>query len=208
MTNMPRSWGIEEYKDIESSNFFAEAVASGNAKRVKDTMHGLQIMARDHSRIPLQWDDSPNAGFTSAQAKPWMRVHDAYREINVARQVKDPGSILSFYKKMLRLRKQYQDLFVFGSFKLVDPDDESVFAYIKESVVSIKGREPERRKALVVLNMSQEERLGPDVCTHLECSVHDAMILSCTTLRLTEFKGGRPIVSGWECVIYVNFQIE
>ncbi|CAF3524975.1 unnamed protein product [Fusarium graminearum] len=200
MTNMPRSWGIEEYKDIESSNFFAEAVESGNEKRVKDTMHGLQIMARDHSRIPFQWDDSPNAGFTNAQAKPWMKVHDEYRDINVARQLKDPDSILSFYKEMLRLRKRYQDLFVFGSFKLVDPDDEFLFVYLKESVLPIKGSQGQKRKVLVVLNMSQEERPCPDVYTYLKCSANEAKVLLSTTDRFTDIQ--KTTLAGWEGRLY------
>ncbi|KAF5565578.1 alpha-glucosidase [Fusarium napiforme] len=208
MTNMPRSWGIEEYKDIESSNFYAEAVASGDEKRVRDTMHGLQIMARDHSRIPFQWDDSPNAGFADASAKPWMRVHDDYRDINVAKQVKDPNSILSFYKAMLRLRKEYQDIFVFGSFKLLDPEDESLFCYVKESVVPVKGRRGEKRKAVVVLNMSREDRLGPDVPTVLGCAHEDVRLMAYTRETAGGLKGGRPMLDGWESRVYVNFELE
>ncbi|KAF4988860.1 hypothetical protein FGRMN_9502 [Fusarium graminum] len=207
MTNMPRSWGIEEYKDIESSNYYAEAMASGDEQRVKDTMHGLQIMARDHSRIPFQWDDSPNAGFADAQAKPWMRVHDDYRDINVAKQVRDPNSILSFYKKMLRLRKEYRDLFVFGSFKLLDPTDESVFAYVKESAVSVTGRRAEKRRALVVLNMRQEESVEPDVHIALGCSSEQVDLLASTASDSVAGKGGRPTLAGWESRVYVNFEL-
>ncbi|KAI1013280.1 hypothetical protein LB503_001352 [Fusarium chuoi] len=208
MTNMPRSWGIEEYKDIESSNFYAEAVASGDEKRVRDTMHGLQIMARDHSRIPFQWDDSPNSGFADASAKPWMRVHDDYRDINVAKQVKDPNSILSFYKAMLRLRKQYQDIFIFGSFRLLDPEDESLFSYVKESIVPVKGRKSEKRKAVVVLNMSREDRLGPDVPTVLGCAHEDVRLMAYTRESASRLKAGRPMLAGWESRVYVNFELE
>ena len=83
MTNMPSSWGIEEYKDVEGSGFYAEAVQSGDTERIEKTLDGLRRLARDHSRIPFQWDDSPNAGFTSATAKPWMMVHDDYRSIKL-----------------------------------------------------------------------------------------------------------------------------
>ncbi|KAH6877359.1 glycoside hydrolase superfamily [Thelonectria olida] len=108
MTNMPKSWGVEEYKDIESSNFFNEAVASGDDGLVQATMHGLQIMARDHARIPFQWDSSPNAGFTDAGSRPWMRIHDDYASINVSDQIDDPESVLNFYKQVLGMRKQYR----------------------------------------------------------------------------------------------------
>lgn len=206
MTNMPRSWGIEEYKDIESKNFYAEAAVSGDKEKVQATMHGLQIMARDHARIPFQWDDSPNAGFADDQARPWMRVHENYRDINAATQGKDPESILSFYKHTLQLRKEYQDLFVFGSFKLLDPADEHTFTYVKESAVPISAQVPTKRRAVVVLNMSQETRLGPDVYTALGSLESQARLLVRTTTKETaEIKGGRPVLIGWESRVYVNF---
>jgi alpha-glucosidase len=144
MTNMPASWDMDEYKDIEARNFYAEAVASGDQDRIAKTRHGLGILARDHSRIPFQWSDGvPNAGFspstsssnkkaaattvpTTTTTMPWMRVHDGYREINAAKQMGDPTSVLSFYKHELRLRKTYKDLFVFGTHTLLDADNEAV----------------------------------------------------------------------------------
>lgn len=209
MTNMPASWGIEEYKDIESSNFYAEAVDSGDKKRVQDTMHGLQIMARDHSRIPFQWSDAPNAGFTDADATPWMRVHDDYRSINAARQSKDPDSILSFYKHALKMRKQYRDVFVFGSFQLLDPTDEHVFAYIKESPAPVNGRDGAKRKAVVLLNMSREERVCVDVADALGCAISDVkLLLSTSGPSLKGLKGSRPVLAAWESAVYVNFDLE
>ena len=68
----------------------------------------------------------------SAGAGPRMRVHDEYRSINVARQREDPDSILVFYKEVLKLRKQHRKVLVFGTFELLDPDNEEIFAYVKE----------------------------------------------------------------------------
>ncbi|KAK7426215.1 hypothetical protein QQZ08_007244 [Neonectria magnoliae] len=208
MTNMPESWGIEEYKDIESGNFYAEAVESGDEKRIQATMHGLQIMGRDHARIPFQWDSSPNAGFSSADAKPWMRVHDDYRDINAAKQTNDPGSILNFYKYALKMRKEYRDLFVFGSFELLDPDNESVFAYIKESSVP-RGLDGASRKALVILNMSQEEKVCLDIAQALGCLLTEVNLLIGTTGQSeVALKGGQPTLEGWEGRVYLNFGTE
>ena len=56
----------------------------------------------------MQWDDSQNAGFSlKGDSKPWMRVHDDYREWNVAKQTDDPKSVLTFWKKMLAFRKKH-----------------------------------------------------------------------------------------------------
>lgn len=172
MTNMPRGWGIEEYKDVESRSFWAESEATGDPQVIADTLHGLSILARDHSRLPFQWNDGPNAGFTASGAKSWMRVHDDYGEINAAKQKDDPGSVLSFYKRVLRLRKEYQDLFVFGSFKLVAADDDGLFGYVKESTVS-RDDGIVRRKALVLLNFSKEVRPCLGVRDILDCGLHE-----------------------------------
>lgn len=206
MTNVPKSWGIEEYKDIESTNFYAEAVESGDDERIQATIDGLQILARDHARIPFQWDDSPNAGFAEASAKPWMRVHDEYKSINVAKQRGDPSSILTFYKQVLLMRKTHRDLFVFGTFKLIDPEDESVFAYVKQSLGPAIGTDGPRRMAVVVLNMSRDESPCPDVCAVMGCGAGDVRLLASTTGSTQPWaKSGRTVLEGWEGRVYVNF---
>lgn len=198
MINMPESWGIEEYKDVESSGFYAEAVDSGDAERVRKTLHGLGHLARDHSRIPFQWDDSPNAGFTSADAEPWMRVHDEFQSINVARQRDDPASILSFYKTALKLRKQYRELLVFGTFELLDPNNEAVFAYAKRDA---KGSS---KKAVVVLNMSKAEELGPDVLSIMD-GEPPRLLISTIAEGSLKLQNGRPLLRAWEGRVYVNY---
>lgn len=112
---------------------------------------GIQLTARDHSRTPMQWDSSPNADFsTNADAKPWMRVMDSYREgLNVADQENDPNSTLSFYRKMLALRKEHKDVFILGRFDLFDKENEATMIYTKTA-------QDGSRAALVVLNFTAE----------------------------------------------------
>ena len=104
-------------------------------------------MARDHARLPFQWDGTPNSGFSTG--KPWMRVHDEYPRSNVASQEHDPESVLSFYKQILRLRKEHKDVFVYGSFELLDPRGKETFLYRKKGV---------GKTAVVVLNFTAEEQ--------------------------------------------------
>jgi oligo-1,6-glucosidase len=196
-TNMPSSWPIDEYKDVESTNFYAEALASNNPTLLSQTLHGLSLLARDHARLPFQWDDSAHAGFTSAESKePWMRVHDDFREINVACQQKDPSSILNFYKNVLKLRKSHAELFVFGSFELLDAEDEAVFAYVK--------RDSRGSAAVVVLNMSKAEQVGPDVGGILGEGT-ERLLLSTVADGSAKLVGGRPVLGAWEGRVYVNF---
>lgn len=63
---------------------------------------------RDGCRTPMQWDDSPHAGFSSA--KPWLRVHPNYRQRNVAAQQADPASMFNFTKALIALRKSHPAL--------------------------------------------------------------------------------------------------
>ncbi|KAF5485629.1 Alpha-glucosidase [Colletotrichum fructicola] len=207
MTNMPASWGIEEYKDIESGNFYSEALESGDQERIAKTMDGLRILARDHARIPFQWDDSPNAGFTKEGAKPWMRVHDDYKAINAAKQRGDPDSILEFYKKVLKMRRQYRDIFVFGSHKLLDPENEKTWIILKESAAPVKGREGVKRRALVVMNFSKDEESAGDVAAMLGCDAGEVKLLIGTREGGELIKGVAPALKGWEARVYTNFEI-
>lgn len=150
MINAPKEWPIEEYKDIEALNYYREARAltlSGeDPSRLPIVTHGLQILGRDHGRMPMQWDSTAHSGFTTSKT-PWMRVHDLYPEINVAKQIPDPKSVLSFWKSMLRLRKEQRDLFVYGTFELLDPENAKTFVYTKTGG---------GRRALVVLNFDRD----------------------------------------------------
>jgi alpha-glucosidase len=147
MINAPREWSIDEYKDIEGLGYYREAerqAANGtDPSRPERIMDGLRILARDHARLPMQWDDSPNAGFTTGT--PWMRTQDLYREINVKKQESDPESVLSFWKRVLLLRKEYRELFIHGAFEVVDFENLQTFCFVK-------SREEER--ALVALNFT------------------------------------------------------
>lgn len=151
MVNAPKEWGWDEYKDVESQKYWAEAVDCQDAARRERIALGLQTMARDHARLPFQWDGSPNAGFSTG--KPWMRVHDAYRDVNAAAQERDEDSVLSFYKRMLGLRKEHKDVFVYGRFELLDPENQETFVYRK----TYQGK-----TALVVLNFTTEVQALPE----------------------------------------------
>ncbi|KAL3472744.1 glycoside hydrolase superfamily [Aspergillus californicus] len=151
MINAPRDWSIDEYKDIEGLGYYREAqnqVASGvDPNRQERIMDGLRILARDHARLPMQWDDTPQAGFSDGI--PWMRTHDMHQEINVKKQEADPDSVLSFWKKALHLRKEYRELFIHGAFELLEYENQETFCFVKSRGES---------RALVVLNFTEAEQ--------------------------------------------------
>ena len=104
---------------------------------------------RDGERTPMQWDGSKNAGFSTAE-RPWLPVPLSSAEYNVNAESQDPGSILSFYKRLIALRRSESALRD-GRYVPLDRDDPFVFAYLR--------KKPGKGDAiLVVLNMSGEPR--------------------------------------------------
>ena len=57
---------------------------------------------RDGERTPMQWNGAPHAGFTTGI--PWNPIPPTYNTYNVAAELKDPNSILNWYKHLLALR--------------------------------------------------------------------------------------------------------
>ncbi|KAJ5257159.1 Alpha-glucosidase [Penicillium angulare] len=135
MVNAPEDWPISEYKDLDSLNYYnyVKEQTGNDPIAMKTTKIALAHLARDHARLPMQWDDTPNAGFSTEGAKTWMRVHDNYKTLNVKRQTDDPTSVLSFWRELLRIRHAHPKLFAQGLFRDTDPSHESVFLFEKIS---------------------------------------------------------------------------
>ncbi|MDO5338439.1 MAG: alpha-glucosidase, partial [Eubacteriales bacterium] len=103
---------IDEVDDISSIDQYRVALEAGCSE--KKALALVSLYSRDNARTPMQWDDSANAGFS--KAKPWLAVHPNYTEINVSSQEKDENSLLSYYKKLIALRKNpvYKETLVYG----------------------------------------------------------------------------------------------
>ena len=142
MTNV-RFDSIEQYQDIEIRNMYRERLENGYAE--KDIMESIYAKGRDNARTPMQWDDTENAGFTTGT--PWLGVNPNYTEINARSQLQDENSVFHYYKKLIHLRKE-NSIFVDGDFTLLLPEDENIFAYV---------REYEGRKLLVAANFTDKE---------------------------------------------------
>ncbi|WP_413481436.1 glycoside hydrolase family 13 protein [Serratia proteamaculans] len=133
---------LADFNDIAARNCFAKLQEQG--------MEEAQILAflsrsgRDNSRTPMQWDDSPNAGFSLA--KPWFAVNANYQQINVARQREEPDSVLNFYRALIHLRQQ-DPLWVYGRYQLQLAAHPHIYAY---------SRSQDERQVLVLCNLSAE----------------------------------------------------
>ncbi len=172
---------LEDYRDIESINFFTELTEAG-LMTPEYMMKCLMLRSRDNARTPMQWDDSEQAGFTDGES--WIKVNPNYKEINAAQQLEDPNSIFCYYQKLIRLRKE-KDIIVYGEFEPIYRDDEQIFAYI---------RRQKQEKLLTVCNFSDKnaEMEIPEEFKGAECLI--------TNLDRTVFEG-RIVLKPYEAFV-------
>jgi len=142
MTNFDFT-GIDQIRDVESHNIYNLAKRLHIPEPLRWKI--IKPTSRDNARTPVQWDSSPNAGFTTG--RPWIDVNSNYTTINAASQADDPNSILNWYRKLIALRNS-DKILVYGNFKALEIT-RHVFVY---------RREVEGRSITVLLNFSDKPR--------------------------------------------------
>ena len=121
---------IAEIDDISTIDQYHVALDAGLSE--KEALACVSRYSRDNARTPVQWDNSVNAGFSREQ--PWLSVNPNYKRINVASQIRDPESLLSYYKKLTALRKNpvYKETLVYGDFVPYMEDRHNLMAYYRK----------------------------------------------------------------------------
>lgn len=104
-------------------------------------------LGRDPERSPMQWDDSQYGGFSNKE--PWLPISENYKEVNVAKESKDPKSMLNLYKTLIHYRKNSKVL-LFGEYVPIENSNSNIFSFI---------RSIENEKILVTLNFSGNEEI-------------------------------------------------
>jgi oligo-1,6-glucosidase len=125
MTNTYFS-AIEQYRDIESVNYHADALSLGMEAEV--VMRSLSAKSRDNARTPMQWDNSSHAGFS--EGIPWLPVNPNYLTVNARAAMDDPDSVLHHFRKLIDLRHEYP-VVVDGRFQLLLPESEQIWAFTR-----------------------------------------------------------------------------
>lgn len=135
---------LEDFHDVWVKNMMASLRG-----RVDDAvlLDHFRRTSRDNARSPMQWSDQPYAGFSTVPPK--RRINPNYTRINVQAQRQDPHSIWRHVQRTLALRKDpaWRDLFVYGSFQLVEAEHPQLFAYC---------RRDERREVWVISNFTAQ----------------------------------------------------
>lgn len=113
---------MDDYVDIEAKNAYKMLLDKGY--QADEAFAIVHSKARDNSRVPMHWDDSKYAGFSTVT--PWLLPTDQDR-INVKKELSE-GHIFSFYQDLIKLRKS-EALIQDGMIKGLLKDDPHIFAY-------------------------------------------------------------------------------
>ncbi|PPJ51751.1 hypothetical protein CBER1_08191 [Cercospora berteroae] len=151
MLNMPESWGVSEFRDPDAKIYvedYCNNYRDTDPNARENAIRGVFKVGRDNSRTPMQWSNEANAGFTGSNPT-WMKVNDNFGWLNVEAQKADPDSIWNFWRARIAMRKEFKELFMFGTFALYDHDNAETFTYTKMA--------EDGQMALVILNFSNEE---------------------------------------------------
>jgi oligo-1,6-glucosidase len=128
MENVPFS-SIDEINDISTLDQYQVALSQGFSE--EEAFSIACRYSRDNARVPFQWDDGVNAGFS--QGKPWLRVNPNYKDLNLKQQMEEEDSVFHYYKKLIALRKgeAHKETLVYGNFEPAYTELKRVMAYYR-----------------------------------------------------------------------------
>ena len=170
---------IEQYRDVQTIyNFHHKNQRKSEQQRLEIEWRS----SRDNARTPVQWDGTANAGFTTGT--PWMDVNENYTAINVAQQEDDPDSILNFYRKAIRLRKELKCV-RHGVYREYFPTSSKLYCYSRETkcekilVLCAFSDKPQKLRIPPVFDLSKAQLVlnnyadpAPDILQPYECRVY------------------------------------
>jgi oligo-1,6-glucosidase len=137
---------IEDYRDLESLNGYRE-LTEDQGFSPEEALRKVQFRSRDNGRTPMQWTAGPNAGFSIGI--PWIKVNPNHTSINVEAELADPCSVLHYYRRLIRLRRELP-VVVYGRYELVEDTDPAIYAFT---------RTLGSKRLLIVANFTSENRL-------------------------------------------------
>lgn len=117
--------GLDELQDVESHRRFQALVEGGLSEA--DAWAQVLASSRDHARVPMRWDATPQGGFSTGA--PWLALRDD-PGFSAAEQAADPGSVLNHYRRLLALRRGSEALRL-GAVEFVDADRAGYFAWFR-----------------------------------------------------------------------------
>lgn len=114
---------LDMYEDVFVKNNYNVFKKIFGKKRCE---HLARISTRDNARTPVQWTGGENAGFTTGT--PWFYINPNYKEVNAEKELSDPNSLLNFYKKLIRFRKE-NEIVLKGDYKEYYANSKNLYVY-------------------------------------------------------------------------------
>ena len=129
----------------------------------------LDLPERNCARTPMQWSDEPQGGFTKSD-KPVLPVISkgpfAYEHINVAEQRREPGSLLNWMERLIRMRKEAPEI-GWGDYAILDTGDPGVLAmrydWRNNSVLIVHNLRPEPMEVHLDPHCGEQGKLLIDI---------------------------------------------
>ncbi|MBQ5678096.1 MAG: alpha-glucosidase [Clostridia bacterium] len=183
MTNIELH-SIDEFKDMMTFNnekTFAKLGIKGE-KFLKMANAG----SRENSRTPVQWDDTDYAGFSTVE--PWFNLNENYKEINVAQAETDENSILNYYRKLLKFRKEHE-VAIYGDYKEHYKNSDKLYVY---------ERNLDGEKILVVCSFS-EKSVNFEAPQGIDLSKGELVLAN---YKLTPVTNNSFVTRPYECRVY------
>lgn len=119
---------LSEINDVSAHNVYALIKKIFPFFSEKKIMEMVDLNNRDHSRTPMQWDDTIYGGFSTS--KPWIKDNPIdYQRTNVKKAIADPASIFNFYKELIKIRKD-NPVLSYGKIRFL-PSNRNVLAYYR-----------------------------------------------------------------------------
>jgi alpha-glucosidase len=137
-----------------STMYYGDELGMQNGNVPRELMHDPEgrdnpAYSRDPARTPMQWDSSPNAGFSPPNSTPWLPVADDYQLYNVATEMQQADSYLTLTRTLLALRRKSPALTT-GTYQTVQQENKECFVYLREN---------QEQRYLIVLNCTGEEQI-------------------------------------------------
>ena len=130
MNNFQRK-DVSDFDDIASKDQYKRALEEGLSE--EEALYYVNRRSRDNSRTPFHWDSSSNGGFTGND-RTWIKMSGDHEKVNVELQQEDRNSVLSHYKKIIRLRQKsiYSECLIYGEFIPIEFENNKIIGYLRK----------------------------------------------------------------------------
>ena len=143
---------VKDYNDLEIHDSWRKYVEESGRVSAEDMLRYISASGRDNARTPMQWTAGENAGFTSGT--PWLKLNPRYTEINAEAELANPDSVFYHYRDLISLRREHP-IVLTGEYRLLDEEDEQVYAYLRVNSDEDAAATGERA-LLVVANFTDD----------------------------------------------------